>query len=69
MLGMDLQSAPHCATTDALEEIPLQLAGESGSDLGSNPGFEVDPGGHFEGGDPFEGSDALDGLRLFHQTH
>jgi len=63
MLGMDLHSAPNCATTDDLEETPLHLAGESGSDLGSNPGFEADPGGDFEGGD------ALDDVRLFHQTH
>jgi len=69
MLGMDLHSAPNCATTDDLEETPLHLAGESGSDLGSNPGFEADPGGDFEGGDPFEGGDALDDVRLFHQTH
>ena len=69
MLGMDLHSAPDCPTTEDLEQTLLHLAGENGSDLGSNPGFEADPGGDFEGGDPFEGSDALDGLRLFHQTH
>lgn len=69
MLGMDLHSAPHCPTTDDLEETPLHLAGASGADLGSHAGYVADIGGNLEGGDPFESGDALDGLRLFHQTH
>ncbi len=69
MLGMDLDAAPHCPTNEDPEETRLHLAGESRSDLGSNPGFEPDTGGDLEGDDAFEGGDALEGLRLFHQTH